>query len=335
MSDFEQRLICLSECDGREDVIKQVLDSLPAKLYFKRKDFVQCRALLGLADVLRYNSPRIHELDVRLEPLGHHYSYAMTRLAHAVQQHSHVHTLRLRWSSDQLLSHFLAVAFGSNQSVSTLKIYDDSGLERDNITATVWSNFWAARRGMQHVDVFAFTKCRNAALVSSVIVNAPVNATELTLNECTLDMTAMQELSRKMEDAASIRIINLQAVRFRKPDFSHVARGIKHSRSLLTLRLNASALDAGSVTALAEALKFNRSLVTLDLSINALDGDACKALGLALALNKTIHELVLFNCSFADNGLDDLQRMKRENVVLVGVPPPRTGRHAGDDDHSA
>ena len=258
---------------------------------------------------------------MRLDPLGLHQQHAMTSLASALSDAGNVQFLRLRWTSDKMLASFLATVFGQNESVATLEVDDESGRDRDSVTATVWNNFWKARKGMRNVDMFSFTHCKNAALTSSVIQNAPINASHLSLRGCDVDLTGAMALCRQMERASGLRHIDLSKCFMKKPDLMHVAKGVKHTKTLLTLTLADLDLDTGSVVALSEALKFNRSLTSLDLSGNSLDVESCKALGLALALNKTIHSVALHRCQMSATGLEDLQRIKRENVTLLGVPP--------------
>ena len=319
LSDYQLSLQCLTECEGREDMAKYVVESLPRKIYTKSKDIINASQMIGLSHVLRYNSPILVELDLRLNHLGNYYMYAMTELAAGVESSTHISQLRLRWTDETLLAVFLSGVFGSNTSIGKLKIYDELRQSKDTISATVWANFWSARKKMKYVQVYAFSGCRNPALVSGIIRNIPENVEELFLNNCRIDMIAAKELAKKMDNNRSLKLINLNGAEFKKPDFQHITSGVKHTESLSEINLGNTKLDTTSTLALAEALKFNKSLRRLDLTGASFHNEGCRTFGLGLALNKTILEVNLLAADITPEGVEEIKKLKRESVNLLGL----------------
>ena len=114
LTDFKLSLECLNECEGLEDIMNPILDSLPSKLFVRSKDIPSWGTIGGLCHVLKATNGTIDELDYRLDHFGQYNIYASRQLAQVLEKSAQVTVLRLRWTSDAMLALFLAQIFGKN-----------------------------------------------------------------------------------------------------------------------------------------------------------------------------------------------------------------------------
>lgn len=254
-----------------------------------------------------------------MDHFGIYHINALKELAYTLEKCRYVRTLKLRWTNDYLLALFLAIIYGKNRAIGVLKIYDESKNTNDLVTATVWSNIWAARTGMRFIKIFAFVCCRNPALVTSIIRNTPDTMHELYLNNCTLDLIGAQELANKIDTSTRLKLLCLQSARFNKADFLHVTKGLKHNRTIIELNLSHVRLDYNSLIPLLEALQFNKGIRKLDVSRNSFNDNAVKALVEMLHVNNTILEMNIRECGVSEWGKAYLKESTRDNVLILGI----------------
>ena len=121
LSDFSLSLRCVSEVDGREDLIKPLLTSFPPRLSMRPREVPDIRVISGLAKILRTDSASIAELELRLDHFAKYHEYTFLLLAAGIEHSCHVTSLKLYWTDEELLALFLANVFDNNQSIKMVR----------------------------------------------------------------------------------------------------------------------------------------------------------------------------------------------------------------------
>ena len=121
LSDFSLSLRCVSEVDGREDLIQPLLASFPPRLSMRPREVPDIRVISGLAKILRADSASIAELELRLDHFAKYHEYTFLLLADGIEHSCHVTSLKLHWTDEELLALFLSNVFDDNQSIKTVR----------------------------------------------------------------------------------------------------------------------------------------------------------------------------------------------------------------------
>jgi hypothetical protein len=319
ISDLELCLECLHECQGQEDAVRSIAATLPTRLYTRKTAIPSYATAMGLCHVLQNPDTAISELDLHLNHMTHYHFHASKQLAQAIERSKRVETLRLRWTSDEMLSFFMAQIFGKNSTIHTLKIYDECRSKQDGITATVWSSIQSAGRGMRWLKTLAFTSCKNPQMITSIIRNIPSALQELDMNHCVIDSISALDLSKKIEDSSRLKKLTLQSVQLDKPGFLYICSGIRHSKTLVELNLSNAGLDQYHMKMLADALGFNKGIRRLDLSRNSLGGEGSELMAEALATNRSLQEVNVRDCGLDEEDKAAIRARKRHQTTVLGV----------------
>ena len=121
LSDFSLSLRCISEVEGRKDLITPLLTSFPPRISMSLREVPDIRAISGLARILLADTSSINELDLRLDHFAKYHEYTFLLLADSIEKSQHVTSLKLHWTSDKLLALFLANVFGDNKNIKTVR----------------------------------------------------------------------------------------------------------------------------------------------------------------------------------------------------------------------
>ena len=160
-------------------------------------------------------------------------------------------------------------------------------------------------------------------MITSIIRNIPDTLQELDFNHCCLDLIGAQELAEKVESSPRLKVLCLQSAEFDKAEFVHIARGFKHSKTLVELNLSHTSMDQVSMKTLTEALMFNKSIRRLNLRRNILDSLCCEMLADVLECNKSLQEVNVRECELEEGDKEELRAKKRNNTMVLGINPRR------------
>ncbi len=121
LSDFLLSFRCVSETEGRRDLIALILPSFPPVLRMLRKQVPDIRVVAGLAHILQGARHSTTQLELILDHFATYYEQTFVLLASSIERSPHLKDIQLYWSNEALLARVLATIFGSNTSIRSIR----------------------------------------------------------------------------------------------------------------------------------------------------------------------------------------------------------------------
>lgn len=317
--DYNISLQSLTECDFREDMCEIVSQSLPTKMIIKRDGIIPSRTLEALPRVMSVKSNRISQLELFLLPSYTSQVTLYTNLAVEVAKTGCIKSLKIYWSSLDLMSRFLNAFMNEITSVDSVVLSDVCKKSIKNVSADTWATLQNACENMKKTKEFAFLNAKVAAIVYFVLQHLPTTLQDLSLTGCKLNMMCAGELSYKLEHANSLLKLDISSTQLAGSEFVAVLQGLKLCPTIKHLKLCGAKLDRPGVITLAECLRLTRTLQILDLSKCELGTDMCKIIADAIADNRSLQKLILKNTKVTLEGKHFISTTKLEQLKVVGL----------------
>lgn len=317
--DYNVSLQSLAECDFREDVREVVAQSLPVKIIVKRDGMIPSRTLEALPFVMADDSNRISELELYLQPSYTSQATVYTNLAAGVAKTGFIQSLKIHWSSLDLMARFLDAFMSEITSIESVVLVDVCKKSVKHVTADTWATLQNACDNMTKTKSFAFLNAKVAAIVYFVLQHLPTTIEDLNFTGCKLNMMCASELSYKLQHAKSLSKLDISSTQLAGSEFVAVLQGLKLCPTIKHLKLCGAKLDRPGVKTLSECLRLTRTLQILDLSKCELGTDMCKILADAIAENRSLQKLVLKNTNVTLEGKSVISHTKLEQLKVVGL----------------
>lgn len=324
ITDFSHSLQSLSECPGREDVLQMMSESIPARVVLRRDGIVPVKCIQGLSHMMAFDGNKITELDINLHPIYAHQHVLYLALAKATSSSKNLKTLKVSWSSLDLMANFLKSVIDGSESLEDVIFSDVAKKPIKRVTAETWAALQGACQQMTRIKSLTFINGKVAAVIYHVIHYLPDTINELNFIGCNMDMMCACELSGQLERAQALEKVDLSSAKLDSTEFVAILQGFKLCDTIKILKLAGARLDRPGVDTLAECLRLTSSLECLDLSECSLTTDMCKRLAGAIVQNRSLRKLVMKDTVVTGEGKMVLSHTKNDQIRVVGlvdVPP--------------
>jgi Leucine-rich repeat (LRR) protein len=242
-----------------------------------------------------------------------------TNLAAGVAKTGFIQSLKIHWSSLDLMARFLDAFMSEITSIESVVLVDVCKKSVKHVTADTWATLQNACDNMTKTKSFAFLNAKVAAIVYFVLQHLPTTIEDLNFTGCKLNMMCASELSYKLQHAKSLSTLDISSTQLAGSEFVAVLQGLKLCPTIKHLKLCGAKLDRPGVKTLSECLRLTRTLQILDLSKCELGTDMCKILADAIAENRSLQKLVLKNTNVTLEGKSVISHTKLEQLKVVGL----------------
>lgn len=317
--DFNTSLQSLIECQSREDACEIVSQSLPPKLVVKRDGLIPNKCLYGLQNILQFENNRVSHLELHLQPM---YMYQQTQyrdLAKAAALCKNLVSLKVHWSSLDLMSKFMCTFMTETQHIDHVTLEDACKKPMSAVQASTWAALQTSCENMSKVTRVSFLNSKVAAITYFFLQHLPHSVKELDLRSCAMNMMCGGEISAKLEQTTSLESLDLTGAHLAGSEFVPVLQGLRLCSTIKHLKMCGAKLDRPAVDALSECLKLTRSLQVLDLSDCQLTTDMCQKLAGAIVENRTLQKLVLNKTKVTSKGREAISRTNLDQLKVVGL----------------
>ncbi|XP_071116058.1 NACHT, LRR and PYD domains-containing protein 13-like [Haliotis cracherodii] len=319
VTDYYHSLQGLSESECRDDVLTQVVESMPSHLIIRRDGTIPHTCVHGLSAVLINESVNITHIEINLLPVYMLQPDIYLTLAETIGNSPHVRRLRVLWYGLELMAKFLSIATRNAQSLQSLQIEDCSKKVCTQVTAETWADLQQFCSKLENIKKFIFLNCKMASVVCHVLHHLPETLEEIDFAGCAMNPICAGEVATKIEHSKKLKRLNLSSTRLESSDIKALTKGVKLGESLEELNLGGTRLDRSGVVALAESIRMSNTLQCLDLSNSELTTELCRILAGGIADSRTLTKLVVSYARMTSEGRLFISQAKESALQIVGL----------------
>ncbi|XP_053376058.1 uncharacterized protein LOC123534023 isoform X3 [Mercenaria mercenaria] len=326
LHDFSTSLHCLAECPERLDAICTIAQSLPQRLIIKMDNLLAIKCVQGLCLCLENPECAIQELEIEVHQYHHFQLPIFLQLAKAVGKCSNLNSIKITWSSLDVMAKFLAQVMENSQTIDTVVLTEDQSRKQVNvkqISAVTWAALQSACTCMTSVNHLSFLSARVTAIVNHVLQYMPTTIVHVNLTGCAFNLMCAGQIASYLHGNTALRFLDLSYAQFNSSEFVAIFQGMQMCEGIQTVRVRGSRLDRPCVIALAEYIKLTHSLEILDLSDCELNTEMCTRLVTAIRQNRTLQKLVFNNTRITTEGRRVIAKTKSkvQRVYVEGLVP--------------
>lgn len=280
----------------------------------------------GLSLTLEHNDCVIEEIELELHRYHHFQLPVFLQLATSIGKCSSVRSVKITWSSLDLMAKCLAHIMEDNSTVDTLVLIEDQSnkpVQVNQISATTWEALQSAFNNMSSVQQLSFLSVRVTAIVNHVLQYMPTSIAHVNLTGCTLNLMCAGQIANYLHGNTVIRYLDLSHTKMNSSEFVAIFQGMQMCESIQSVRCRGARLDRPCIIALAEYIKLTHSLEVLDLSDCELNTEMCTRLVAAIRQNRTLQKLVFNNTRITVEGRKVISKTKSkvQRVFVEGLVP--------------
>ena len=275
----------------------------------------------GLQLVLGFSDCPISEIIIELNQCHHSQLNHFLPLATAIGRKDTIQSLKVTWSSLDMMGKFLAGVTSTSTSLETVVLTEDINKRAvRHITAATWAALQSACSKMAVVKKISFLGGRSTAVVNHVLQHIPRTITQLDLTGCSMNLMCAGELSCHLYGNTAIEILDLSNTKLNSAELVAVIHGLQLCESIRHVCLRGLAFDRAGVIALSEFLRLTHSLNVLDLSDCQLTTTMCLRLVAGIRQNRSLRKIILKNTEVTSEGRRMFTGTKLDRLHFEGLP---------------
>ena len=291
------------------------------RLIMKIKGVLTLKMVEGLRLVLGYSDCPISEIVIELNQCHHSQLTYFLPLATAIGQKQTIQSLKVTWSSLDMMAKFLAGVTSQSKSLENVVLTEDlTDRAEQRIPAATWAALQSACSNMVAVKNMAFFGVRNTSVVNHVLQHIPTTIAHLDLSGCAMNLMSAGELGCHLQGNTAIRFLDLSSTKLNSAELVAVIRGLQLCESIKHVCLRGASFDRSGVIALSEFLRLTHSLVILDLSECELTTDMCLRLAAGMRQNRSLRKIILKNTQITSEARRMFTGTKLESLSVEGLP---------------
>ncbi|XP_052800759.1 uncharacterized protein LOC128231702 isoform X1 [Mya arenaria] len=311
LEDFVTSLQCLSECLAREDAVQTIAQSLPQRLIIRPEGMIALKTLQGLCLCMDHPECTIQELELELHQYHHFQLPVFLQLAASTGKCRNIRSIKITWSSLDLMAKYLAGVMGSCDHIETLYITEDPKVKFNHpVSAATWAALQSACSNTTSLQQLAFVNCHVTAVVNHVLQHIPTSIEQINFTGCAFNVMCAGQVANHLHGNTAILALDLSHTKLNSSEFVAIFQGMQMCESIRHVRVRGARLDRPCIIALAEYIKLTHSLESLDLSDCELNTEMCTQLVTAIRQNRTIQRLVFNNAKLTTEGRRVISKTK-------------------------
>ena len=281
------------------------------RLLIKVEGIIALKVLQGLCLVLDHEDCAVCEMEIDFHQYHYYQLPVISQLSKATGRCRKIHSIKIMWSSLDIMSKFLAGVMETTQSVENVTLAEDlSRKPVKHVTAATWAALQSACSSMTTVKKLRFVDSRTTSITYHVLQHIPHTIATVDLSRCQLNLMCAGEISGHLHGNMFIRVLDLSYAKLTSTEFVSIFQGMQMCERIQHVRIRGAELDRPSVWALAEYIKLTHSLEILDLSDCELSTDMCTRLVSAIRQNRTLKKLVFNGAKVTSEGREVISKTK-------------------------
>ncbi|KAL4223642.1 Nlrc4p [Mactra antiquata] len=326
LPDFVTSLQCLSECPKRQEMAETIAQTLPQRLLIKTDGMLARKTVQGLCLAFDQSDCAVQELELELHQYHHFQLPLFQQLAYHIGKNSNVHSMKITWSSVDIMSKFLAKVMDTSTSIETVVLKEDDTrkpMSVKQISAATWAALQLAITRMNSVCQLSFLNGRTAAILNHVLQYMPRTIQNVRLNGCTFNLMCAGQVANILHGNTAIRSLDLSHTNLNSSEFVAIFQGMQMCDGIQNVRVRGVRLDRPCIIALSEYIKLTHSLQVLDLSECELNTEMCSRLVTSIKQNRTLLKLIFNDARITVEGRKVISKTKSkvQHVNVEGLVP--------------
>lgn len=284
------------------------------------------KCIQGLSLSLEHRDCAIQEVEIEVHQYHHYQLPVFLQLAKSVRKCSTISSVKVIWSSLDVMAKFLARVMEHNDTVETVALTEDHSRRIVNIkqvSAATWAALQSTCSNMTSVQQFSFVAGRIPAIVNHVLQYLPTTIQHVSLTGCALNLMCAGQIASYLHGNTVLRSLDLSHAKINSSEFVAIFQGMQMCDGIQNVYVRGARLDRPCVIALAEYIKLTHSLEVLDISDSELNTEMCTRLVTAIRQNRTLQKLVCNNTRITVEGRRVMAKTKSkvQRVSVVGLVP--------------
>lgn len=273
------------------------------RLIIKTDGVIALKTMLGLCLALEHADCAVQELELELHQYHFFQLPAFLKLAASTGKCRSIRTLKITWSSLDIMASYLSAAIEQTKTVNTVVLTEDKSRKPvKQVSAATWAALQSACCNMKTVQHFSFLNARATAVVNHVVQHIPSTLAHVNVTGCAFNLMCAGQVASYLHGNAAIRSLDLSNTKLNSSEFVAVFQGMQMCEGIRSVRVRGARLDRPSIIALVEYIKLTHSLEELDLSECELNTEMCVRLVSAIRQNRTLSKLVFVNAKITNEG---------------------------------
>ena len=296
------------------------------RLIIKMDGMLTVKGVLGLCLCLESKECVVQELEIDVHQYHHFQMPLLIQLAKSFAKCSNLDSVKITWSSLDVMAKFLAQLMDNNQTVDTVVLTEDLSrgtVYAKQISAVTWAALQSACTCMTSVEQLSFLSCRVTAIVNHVLQYIPTTIGHVNLTGCALNLMCAGQIASYLHGNTAIRVLDISYANINCSEFVAIFQGMQMCEGIKTVRVRGARLDRPCVIALSEYIKLTHSLEIIDLSDCELNTEMCTRIVSAIKQNRTLQKLVFNNARITVEGRRVIAKTKSkvQRVYVEGLVP--------------
>ena len=291
------------------------------RLTVKVDGVLMLKLMEGLSLVLGHVDCTVTDIAIDLSPYHHSQLAYFVQLASAIGQNPNIRSLKVMWSSLDMMAQFLSEVTRNSTSLEKVVLSEDTANRAAyHVSAATWAALQSGCNNMVAVKKLAFHGCRSTAVVNHVLQHIPTTVELLDFSGCAMNLMCAGELGCHLHGNTDLQYLDLSNTKLNTAELVAVIHGLQLCESIQVLRLRGTRLDRVGVVALSEFLRLTHSLNMLDLSDCQLTTDMCLRLAAGIKQNRSLLKIVLKNTRVTSEGRQIFTGRNLDRLVVEGLP---------------
>ncbi|WAR01676.1 NALP5-like protein [Mya arenaria] len=280
-------------------------------LIIRPEGMIALKTLQGLCLCMDHPECTIQELELELHQYHHFQLPVFLQLAASTGECRNIRSIKITWSSLDLMAKYLAGVMGSCDHIETLYITEDPKVKFNHpVSAATWAALQSACSNMTSLQQLAFVNCHVTAVVNHVLQHIPTSIEQINFTGCAFNVMCAGQVANNLHGNTAILALDLSHTKLNSSEFVAIFQGMQMCESIRHVRVRGARLDRPCIIALAEYIKLTHSLESLDLSDCELNTEMCTQLVTAIRQNRTIQRLVFNNAKLTTEGRRVISKTK-------------------------
>ncbi|WAR01647.1 NALP5-like protein [Mya arenaria] len=299
--------------DQRPKVPRGVLEDFVTslQLIIRPEGMIALKTLQGLCLCMDHPECTIQELELELHQYHHFQLPVFLQLAASTGKCRNIRSIKITWSSLDLMAKYLAGVMGSCDHIETLYITEDPKVKFNHpVSAATWAALQSACSNTTSLQQLAFVNCHVTAVVNHVLQHIPTSIEQINFTGCAFNVMCAGQVANHLHGNTAILALDLSHTKLNSSEFVAIFQGMQMCESIRHVRVRGARLDRPCIIALAEYIKLTHSLESLDLSDCELNTEMCTQLVTAIRQNRTIQRLVFNNAKLTTEGRRVISKTK-------------------------
>ena len=281
------------------------------RLIVKADGMIALKTILGLCMALDHADCSVQEIELELHQYHYHYLPAFLQLAASTGRSRHIRSLKITWSSLDIMASYLAAVMDVTQTIDTVYIVED--LTRKpvkHVSAATWASLQSACTNMKTVKQLSFLNARVTAIVNHVIQHIPTTIGRANFTGCAFNLMCAGQVASYLHGNSAIRSLDLSYTKLNSSEFVAIFQGMQMCKGIQCVRMRGAKLERPCIVALVEYIKLTHSLEELDLSDCELNTEMCMRLVTAIKQNRTLAKMVFVDAKITNEGRRVISKTK-------------------------